>query len=150
MFHWDEIACAVDLSPLSHVAMEYAADLAKRLAARLTLVYVDPSVESIPSPNRDEMLELWRKEAEERVGATVRSKRLFGEPVASILQHVREHTCQLLVVGTRGRTGIPRLALGSVAEGIVRLSACPVLIVRDGSLVQRADEEEEIAQYRGT
>ena len=146
MFHWDELTCAVDWSPQSHVAMEYAADLAKRLGAKLTLVYVDP--EAVPSPAHDEMLERWRVEAGERAGSRVSSMRLVGDAVPTILQQVRDSGCQLLVVGTHGRAGISRLALGSVAEELVRRSTCPVLVARNGRLLRREEDEEEAAQYR--
>jgi universal stress protein A len=41
------------------------------------------------------------------------------------VQHV-----DLIIMGTHGRTGLPHLLLGSVAERLVRLAPCPVLVVR--------------------
>jgi nucleotide-binding universal stress UspA family protein len=61
---------------------------------------------------------------------------------------VAEDDCELLVVGSRGRTRIPRIVLGSVAERIIRSSPCPVLVVRDHHILEKAEEAEEIAQYR--
>lgn len=53
-----------------------------------------------------------------------------GDPLAGILKAAEELPAELVVVGTRGRTGLARLALGSVAEGVVRGAPCSVLVVR--------------------
>src|SRR5262249_32279764 len=53
-----------------------------------------------------------------------------GEPVSTILSVVREEPCDLVVMGTHGRTGLGRLLMGSVAEQIVRKASCPVLTVK--------------------
>ena len=53
----------------------------------------------------------------------------LGEPVAEILQVAKEWPADILVVGTHGRRGISRALLGSVAEKLVRLAECPVLVV---------------------
>jgi universal stress protein A len=53
-----------------------------------------------------------------------------GPAAPAILRAAEELPAQLLVLGTHGRTGLTRLALGSVAESVVRGSPCSVLIVR--------------------
>jgi nucleotide-binding universal stress UspA family protein len=53
-----------------------------------------------------------------------------GPAAAAILGAASELPAQLLVVGTHGRTGLSRIALGSVAEAVVRSSPCSVLTVR--------------------
>jgi nucleotide-binding universal stress UspA family protein len=55
-------------------------------------------------------------------------------PSEEIAQLAADVEADLVVVGTHGRRGIPRLVLGSVAEGTVRLAPCPVLVVRPKSL----------------
>ncbi len=57
---------------------------------------------------------------------------LEGSPAAIIAQHAADIGAELLVVGTHGRTGLSRVALGSVAERLVRLAPCSVLVVRLG------------------
>jgi nucleotide-binding universal stress UspA family protein len=52
------------------------------------------------------------------------------EPGSEILQYARSHDIDLIVMGTHGRTGLARAALGSVAESVVRAASCPVLTVR--------------------
>ena len=48
--------------------------------------------------------------------------------VASVLTLARQRRADLIVVGSHGRSGIPRAVLGSVAEGIIRRSQIPVLV----------------------
>jgi nucleotide-binding universal stress UspA family protein len=56
---------------------------------------------------------------------------VVGAPAApEIVQAARELPAELVVVGTRGRTGLSRLALGSVAEEILASAHCSVLVVR--------------------
>jgi nucleotide-binding universal stress UspA family protein len=54
-----------------------------------------------------------------------------GERIAQvILKFAREHASSLIVLGTHGRSGIDRLVLGSVAEGVLHHADVPVLLVR--------------------
>ncbi|MBN1606490.1 MAG: universal stress protein [Polyangiaceae bacterium] len=53
-----------------------------------------------------------------------------GNPAATIVQAADELNADLVVVATRGRTGLARLALGSIAEVVVRRAHCSVLAVR--------------------
>ncbi len=54
---------------------------------------------------------------------------LTGRPEDAIARAARKHRVDLLVVGTHGRTGLPRLILGSVASRIITAAPCPVLAV---------------------
>lgn len=127
MSEWKKICCAVDLERDSRVAVDQAADLARRFDAELTLVYVVAS----PPPDASEVLNRLREDAEARAGREVQSLVLAGDPVAEIVRHARKERCDLVVVGTHGRTGLPRLVLGSVAERVARRSPCPVLVAHD-------------------
>ena len=53
-----------------------------------------------------------------------------GDPAEAIVQVARDHGIDLIVMSTHGRTGLPHLLLGSVAEKVVRLAPCPVLVTR--------------------
>ena len=52
-----------------------------------------------------------------------------GEPINEILRTSAALECDLIVIGTHGRTGVQRLLLGSVAENVLRRSPTPVLVV---------------------
>jgi nucleotide-binding universal stress UspA family protein len=63
-------------------------------------------------------------------GFEVETQVLAGHPVLSILQHLEQNRVELVVLGSRGLTGLERLVLGSVSEGILHHAPCSVLIVR--------------------
>lgn len=54
----------------------------------------------------------------------------FGSPGAEIAELAESIGAELVVVASHGRTGLKRLALGSVAEKLIRLCHCPVLVLR--------------------
>jgi nucleotide-binding universal stress UspA family protein len=54
----------------------------------------------------------------------------YDSPAQEIALLARDLDANLVIVGTHGRRGLSRVLLGSVAEGVVRLSPCPVLVVR--------------------
>jgi universal stress protein A len=82
----------------------------------------------------DQMKKIWQQRLDECVqhfkakgGGLLRD----GPAAPAILSAASELPAQLLVVGTHGRTGLSRImALGSVAEAVVRAAPCSVLIVR--------------------
>jgi nucleotide-binding universal stress UspA family protein len=53
-----------------------------------------------------------------------------GDPAAEILRLAQKRQCDLIVMGTHGRTGLDRLLMGSVAEAVLRKAPCPVLTVK--------------------
>ena len=55
---------------------------------------------------------------------------LMGEPAHGIADYAQEKKAELIVIPSHGRTGITRLLIGSVAERVVRLAHCPVLVLR--------------------
>jgi nucleotide-binding universal stress UspA family protein len=57
-------------------------------------------------------------------------------PAQEIAQLASDMAANLVVVGTNGRRALSRLVLGSVAEVVVRLAPCPVLVVRPQRLVE--------------
>lgn len=144
MAEWKKICCAVDFSEPSRLAMNEAADLARRFQADLTVlhVYEEPAaaVAALEAPRLEHLeraageierkLSGWRSEAEAVATRQVRSAMLSGATAAEILRFVREGSFDLLVVGTHGRTGFKHLVLGSVAERVVREADCTVLVPR--------------------
>jgi nucleotide-binding universal stress UspA family protein len=60
----------------------------------------------------------------------IQSAVLLGEPAHGITNYAQEKHADLIVIPSHGRTGITRLLIGSVAERVVRLAHCPVLVLR--------------------
>ena len=58
---------------------------------------------------------------------------LVGDPAQAISETAEKEGCDLIVMGTHGRTGLTRLLMGSVAEAVVRKAKCPVLTVKQPS-----------------
>lgn len=146
------ILYASDFSPASRSAFTLARGLAKKLGARLILFHayesITPLMMAIPmmpmaGPASGAMVDkLWataRRAGErglERLAARARrdglrvSKRLeAGTPATAIVRAARKERAAMVVLGTHGRTGLPRLLLGSVAERVLRMAPCPVVTV---------------------
>jgi nucleotide-binding universal stress UspA family protein len=73
-----------------------------------------------------------------------------GDPATAILQNAQERQCDLIVMGSHGRTGLGRLLMGSVAEQVVRKAPCPVLTVKTPQRpVPTAEEHGAVAACEG-
>lgn len=72
-----------------------------------------------------------------KAGVRAQGLLLRGRPEEAIARAARKHSTDLLVVGTHGRTGLPRLILGSVASRIIAAAPCPVLAVPGRSASKR-------------
>lgn len=60
----------------------------------------------------------------------IETKVLFGDPGEQIAKCAEQDQVELIVMPSHGRTGLKRLMIGSVAERVVRLAHCPVLVLR--------------------
>jgi nucleotide-binding universal stress UspA family protein len=143
MRNWRRICCAVDLSDPSRAALETACELAAVLAIPLALLHVwgappaGPAAPFAPPPRpvRGEeedrrRLDAWLADAAARTHGNATLEERHGDAAKEIVAYAGEAGCDLIVVGTHGRTGVKRALLGSVAEAVVRTASCPVLIVR--------------------
>jgi nucleotide-binding universal stress UspA family protein len=63
--------------------------------------------------------------------AGVRFSALVGDPGHEIANYAKEAEADLIVLHSHGRTGLKRMLIGSVAERVVRLAHCPVLVLRE-------------------
>jgi len=145
MVEFKHLLCPIDLSELSLRTLAYADAIAKWYHARLTVLHVVPTFEPMevragglfdpvqfiqPVP-REEVLEQLRQ-ALDAAGVPAAQATLAaeeGEVTATIVDQCVARHCDLLVVGTHGRSGFDRLLLGSVTEKLLRKSSCPVLTV---------------------
>src|SRR5215831_9142763 len=137
------ILAATDLSEPSQKAVRLATQLARNFKASLTVVHVFEYPRALYSPAAlyaGDLVEPVLEEVEATMAQTLRSisrdipqasaKIRQGVPYEQILAAAKESGADLIVMGTRGRTGIAHVMLGSVAEKVVRLSRVPVLTVR--------------------
>jgi nucleotide-binding universal stress UspA family protein len=137
------ILYATDFSKSSEVALDMARGLARGFGARLVALHVGArpfgsvgGVMTAPPPQPEEF---GREELERKLGkfvagdsdARCEPEVIFGEPSAEIVQAADRLKADLVVIGTHGRTGLHRHAMGSLAEQVLRLAPCPVIVVRD-------------------
>jgi nucleotide-binding universal stress UspA family protein len=133
-----------DFSAASERAIEHAAKMASLLGATLHIVHVVedfPLPVSVPGgrveqPELDYELNSSRKHIQEIMEAhpgmeCIPATRI-GQPVDAIVEYARAHDISLIVMATSGRTGVARVVLGSVAEGVLRHAPCPVMTLREG------------------
>lgn len=76
------------------------------------------------------LLELLRTKFSSDKYAKVNFEVKFGTPATEIAKYAEEHNTDLIVLPSHGRTGLARIMIGSVAERVVRLAHCPVLVIR--------------------
>jgi len=137
------IAVAIDDSDPADLALEFALDLAQPATTSLVFVhavdvrrlYALASAEhamAAIAQERSAMRALLAKAAARAQERGIQSEAfiLEGDPVESLLEFVRAQKVDVIAIGTHGRRGVRRLLLGSVAEGIVRASPAPVVVLR--------------------
>jgi nucleotide-binding universal stress UspA family protein len=137
--HLERILCPSDFSDFSVRAVEYAAALAKRFEARLSVLHVLRSVVAATGgpyfPATGEMRDRAACELRSFVepaiqaGAIVATELREGDVWREIQARAAELPADLLVMGTHGRSGFEQLLLGSVTEKVLRRASCPVLTV---------------------
>ncbi|MCA8965152.1 MAG: universal stress protein [Planctomycetes bacterium] len=132
-----ELCIATDLSPAGAPAVQLGLDWARRLRARVLLLHVVHDPELTPALANDVPGEVAAARAQlEQLAATVagtecRVEVRTAEDVAAAIVKLAAHA-DYLFVGSRGRSGIERLALGSVATAVLRHSTVPVVCVPAG------------------
>jgi len=72
-------------------------------------------------------------------GVPVSLVTLEGDVIDQIVNRARDGGCDLIVMTTHGRSGVSRLWLGSVADGVLRAATVPVLLLREESAAPVAD-----------
>lgn len=130
---WKKVCCPVDFTESGRAGMKVAADLSGLFGAELTLLYVasrPPTVLQTPVADPESQLARWAREAERLGASKVRVALAAGEASTTIEEFARRNSIDLLVLGTHGRSDREHMLTGSVAEAVVRLAPCPVLVVR--------------------
>jgi universal stress protein A len=138
------ILCPTDFSESSQAALSVALDLATRLGSRIDLVHIlhvpiyvgwEDSPAGLAATAQ--LLEESRARVQQQLEATAKEYAARGVPTSVHQYEGTPHQkiaelskdADLVVLGTHGRTGLPHLLLGSVAERVVRTAHCPVMTV---------------------
>jgi nucleotide-binding universal stress UspA family protein len=145
---YQRILVAVDGSPTSLRGLDEAVKIARSSGGRLLLVHVvnellvTPDV--IPAIYYDSIVQSLREsgiKVLEEASAIARradvacepqlAETLGGRVADEIVKQAKHWSADLIVLGTHGRRGLERLAMGSDAELVLRLADVPVLLVRN-------------------
>jgi len=135
------VLIATDFSDASERALAYALAIARRYGSTVSVVHAIPPEPRDPIPLEPLPRELNRRWLE----AEVQMKHCGEKAPMNDLKHhlllkqgavwdvlasvIQRENVDLMVLGTRGRGGLKKLALGSVAEEVLRLAPCPVLTI---------------------
>jgi nucleotide-binding universal stress UspA family protein len=145
---YKKILVAVDGSPVSEAALRTAFDLAKTMGATLRIVHAVEEATLNWDAEYVDPAEIWNAMAQsgrnilEKAAAAAAAAGVSADTklieIATVGKRIPEAIADeaaawpadIVVVGTHGRRGFSHMFLGSVAEGIVRVSTKPVLLIR--------------------
>jgi nucleotide-binding universal stress UspA family protein len=129
-----------DFSDSSRYAFRLSRALAREQGARLVVVHVQQRLPRVPHEDLLDRQQLKAfqgklREVLHRFRAPDRKVRVEhrvveGDPAEEILRQAGRTGCDLIVMGTHGRTGLGSLFLGSVAQEVLRNAPCPVVTVK--------------------
>jgi universal stress protein A len=141
----NKLLVPVDFSPHASKALDLAIEVATRFGASLEILHcyqINPggiSPYGIMMPENldrefreaaQNKLDEWRERAQ-KANVDTEATLVPDLPSEAISRIARETGCDLIVMGTRGLTGLRHVVLGSVAERTLRGAHCPVLTVKD-------------------
>lgn len=129
-----------DFTPASDRAGKHAVGLVRQFGAVLHVIHVlSPPVLQLGGSGLDQFFEEARRTAQACIAdsfcdadISLSSEIAVGAPARAIVDYSKTCAADLLVCGTRGRTGLERMLVGSVAERLVRWAPCSVLVVPAG------------------
>jgi nucleotide-binding universal stress UspA family protein len=141
-----KILVPVDFSKPSIAAIDYATRVATRLGAELNLIHVfEPQCPLVamnamplclPDPEARLRVRTDLETTAKRHEIPLRAEHIHvkeGRPFEEICRVARTIDVDLIIIPTRGNTGLKHLVLGSTAERVIRHSPCPVLVLKAGS-----------------
>jgi nucleotide-binding universal stress UspA family protein len=162
MFPIRTILHPTDFSEHSDYALQVAGSTARCYGARLTVLHVLQAAEP-PEWIYDQMAGTfpWTVDSDRAMERAIRPLRESapglrveyrvseGVPAEEILRLAEDEECDLIVMGTHGRTGLDRMLMGSVAETVMKLAHCPVLTVKVPPPAGAADGPRTAAEADG-
>jgi nucleotide-binding universal stress UspA family protein len=142
--HWKTILCPTDYTAFSERALRLAVELTRECRAHLIVLHavetLGPENVSYGEATSGMQPEAYRQRLWQELqqhgpapDAQIDVKFVLSEeePAAAIADAATLFACDLIVMGTHGRSGLRRWLEGSVAEQVIRLANCPVLVVKE-------------------
>jgi nucleotide-binding universal stress UspA family protein len=139
-----KILVPIDFSPSSHLALDAAAELGEKFRSEIFLLNVIPAFPNVSLPDsiaQAQIIEEARQVSNDRFavsqkslgarGLTVRSSvEVNNDVVGAVLETVEREKVDLIVITTHGLSGWYPNVFGSITEKILKLAACPILLLR--------------------
>ena len=145
-----KILIAVDKSGYKDKIVAYAFDLAKAMGSEIAAIHVIDkaslgAVGDLLGYYRGGKIEVYQEEMKnqsqkllnevrekaEPLGVKVSTEVLVGSSVAvTIIDYAKDHDVDLVIIGTKGMTGVQKFLLGNVANNVIANAHCPVLAIR--------------------
>ncbi|NOU91216.1 universal stress protein [Paenibacillus sp. LMG 31460] len=141
---FDKIMMTIDKAEITNKLLDATIEIARSKQTQVTLVnvsqeYVSNGMTYVPEKFLEEILNEMEKASLEQLqqaksklksaGINPETVHLKGDPAHEILKYAGDTEQQLIIIGSRGLSGIKEMMLGSVSHKVSQLSSCPVLIV---------------------
>ncbi|GAB4137924.1 MAG: universal stress protein [Sphingomonadales bacterium] len=143
--HASIFVIASDGSPQAEAAALHGADLAKRAGAPVLLMHVVPwsdysFINVLEIEERHRIRQAEQEAAQTQIldplaeklkamGVRVETRVEFGHPAREVAELAAERGAEMIVAGTRGRSNVASVLLGSFSHGLLQLASRPVLLV---------------------
>lgn len=146
-----KIVVPIDGSKNSLEAADYAVKMAERYGSEVAVVYVihmNQNLELLgiyrlsgPDPIKKKMEEA-RAEAQKwfaEISSNAEQRKVHVKTdviefpmsvVSTIIEYAVNENADMIVIGTKGRSGLSKMLLGSVATGVVTYAPCPVVVIK--------------------
>jgi len=144
MIELQKILVAVDFSKESTLAAKFAVSMAQEFKAKLYVLHVVtplpqsmitevPDFENFQKQYIDKSEEDLRQVIPQKIKEMIEVEEVIkiGRHYHVIVENAKDLDVDVLVIATRGRTGLAHILLGSVAERVVRHAPCPVFAIRN-------------------
>jgi nucleotide-binding universal stress UspA family protein len=153
-FSATKILLPIDFSPVSEAALEAATGLAQQFHADIHLVHIIPEVPDFNGSDffpETAVLQERRQTIEQKLGACKEQLTLKGvrtsfsietgnDIVGNLMLVIKREKADMVVISTHGLSGWRPLILGSIAEKVIKLADCTLLLLQSGHQVSAAEE----------
>lgn len=145
------IVVPTDFSPLSKIAVRYAVEFAKQMGADLILLHVLPSLgptlgtvatthlkEEMAASTENDLKKL--AEELQTDDLSIKYQIAYGAGVEEVMEpFTKTHAIDLIIMGSKGATGLKRIILGSNTIGVINKCTTPVIVVPEHITITKTD-----------
>ncbi len=151
MKNFKNVVCPTDFSAASKEAIQFAADLMHASDSKLYLFHsfeIPIITDNYGVNYYDQLYSHIKKEAEDNMEALkAEMKQRYpsmqieceiqetNDPAMSVVEYAHKQQADMIVMSSHGRRGLKRLLMGSVTEGVMRLTQIPVMVLKPKNIV---------------